>query len=66
MLQYEKIDASEGIDVNKTSLSKECELCHYCFFRNIEFKFQEHVCNGCLDLLIMAHGLENIANLSTK
>ena len=29
MLQYEKIDASEEIDVNKTSLSKECELCHY-------------------------------------
>ena len=29
MLQYEKIDVSEGIDVNKTSASKECELCHY-------------------------------------
>ena len=28
MLQYEKFDASEEIDVNKTSLSKECELCH--------------------------------------
>ena len=27
MLQYEKIDASEGIDINKTSSSKECELC---------------------------------------
>ena len=24
MLQYEKIDASEGIDINKTSASKEC------------------------------------------
>ena len=29
MLQYEKIDVSEGIDLNKTSASKECELCHY-------------------------------------
>ena len=29
MLQYQKIDVSEGIDVNKTSASKECELCHY-------------------------------------
>ena len=29
MLQYEKIDVSEGIDVNKTSASKEYELCHY-------------------------------------
>ena len=32
MLQYEKIDVSEGIDVNKISASKECELCHYWFF----------------------------------
>ena len=29
MLQYEKIDVSEGIDVNKTSASREYELCHY-------------------------------------
>ena len=32
MLQYKKIDVSKGIDANKTSLSKECELCHYWFF----------------------------------
>ena len=29
MLQDENIDVSEGIDVNKTSASKECQLCHY-------------------------------------
>ena len=29
MLQYQKIGISEGIDINKTSASKECELCHY-------------------------------------
>ena len=28
MLQYQKIDISEGIDINKTNASKECELCH--------------------------------------
>ena len=66
MLQYDKIDASEGIDVNKASLSKECELSHYWFFRNIGFKFEEHVCNGCHDLLTMAYLLENIAILSAK
>ena len=32
MLWYPKSDVSEGIDVNKTSASKECELCHYWFF----------------------------------
>ena len=66
MLQYKKIDASEGIDVNKTSASKECQLCHYCFFKDVGFKFEEHVCNGCHDLLTMAHSLKNIAILSAK
>ena len=26
---------SEGIDINKTNVSKECELCHYWFFKDI-------------------------------
>ena len=55
MLQYKKIDVSKGIDVNKTSLSKECELCHYWFFEDIEFELKEHVCNGCHDLLTKAY-----------
>ena len=29
MLKYERIDISEEIDVNKTNLSKECDICHY-------------------------------------
>ena len=32
MLEYERIDISEGIDVNKTNLSKECDICHYWYF----------------------------------
>ena len=35
MLQYQEIDFSEGIDINKTSASKECELCHYSLFKYI-------------------------------
>ena len=66
MLRCQKNDVSEGIDVNKTSASKECELCHYWFFKDVRFKFEEHVCNGCHDLLTMAHSLENIAILSAK
>ena len=66
MLQYKKIDVSEGIDVNKTSLSKECMLCHNWFFKDVGFKFEEHICNGCHDLLTMVYGLENIVILGTK
>ena len=32
MLYYDGIDLSEGIDVNKTSASKECDICRFwCF-----------------------------------
>ena len=51
MLQYQ-IDISEGIDINKTNASKECEFCHYWFSKDIGFTFEEHVCN---DLLIMIY-----------
>ena len=66
MLQYQKIDISEGIDVNKTSAPKEYEHCHYWFFKDVGFKFEEHVCNRCHDLLKMAYSLKNIAVLSAK
>ena len=55
MLQYHKTNVSEGIDVNKTSASKECKFCHYWFFKDVGFKFEEQVCNGCPDLLTMAY-----------
>ena len=32
MLEYDRIDISEIIDLNKTNESKECMLCHDCFF----------------------------------
>ena len=66
MLQYEQIYVSEGIYINKTSASKECELCHYWFCKDVGFKFEEHVYNKCHDLLTMAYSLKNIAILSGK
>ena len=66
MLRYQKINVSEGIHVNKTSGSKECELSQYWFFKDIGLKFEEHVCNKCHDLLTMAYSLKNIAILSAK
>ena len=29
MLYFDRIEVSEEIDVNKTSASKECDICHY-------------------------------------
>ena len=50
----------------KTSASKECELCHYWLFKDIGFKFEEHVCNKCHDLLTIAYSLKDIAILNAK
>ena len=66
MLRYDKIDISEGIDVNKTSASKKCGLCRYWFFKYIGFKCEECVCNECHDLLRMTNSLKDIAILSAK
>ena len=32
LLQYQKIDASEEMDVNQAIESEKCELCHYWLF----------------------------------
>ena len=66
MLWYQKIDVSEGIDINKTSASKECGLCHYWFFKDIGSKFEELVCNKCHDLLMIAYSLKDVATLNAK
>ena len=66
MLYYDRIDVSEGIDVNKTSVSKDCNICHYWYFLNYSFKFQPNVCNRCHDLLMMSMNLSDIAILNIK
>ena len=39
MLHFDRIDLSERTDVNKTSASKECDVCHYWYFLNYSFMF---------------------------
>ena len=66
MLHYDRIDAFEWNDVNKTSASKECDVCHYWDFLNYSFKFQTNVCNRWHGLLMMSINLSNIAILNIK
>ena len=54
MLYYDRMDVSEGIDVNKASASKECDICHHWYFLSYSFNFQPNVCNRCHDLLMMS------------
>ena len=40
MLQYKKNDASEGIDLNKTSASKECEFFTIGYLKMLDLSFK--------------------------
>ena len=65
MLYYDRLDVSEGIDVNKTSASTECIICHYQYFLNKGFRFQPAVCcNSSHDVLLMSIDIKSIANLN--
>ena len=66
MLYFDRIDVSEGIDVNKISASKECDICHYWYFLNFRFNLQQNVCNRCQDLLMMSMNLRDVAILNIK
>ena len=66
MIYCNKIGVSEGIDVNKTNASKECNVCHYWYFLNYSFKFQPNVGNRCHGLLVMSINLSNIAISNIK
>ena len=61
MLEYDRINISEGIDVNKTSNSRECSLCKFYYFLNKNFIYQTHLCDGCHDMSMKANSMQNLA-----
>ena len=66
MVEYEIIDISEGIDVNKTNLSKECDICHYWYFKDIGFEYEPNLCNRCHHLMQKAMSFNNVAIVYDK
>ena len=66
MIEYERIDISEGIDVNNTNLSKECDICHYWYFKDIDLKYELYLCNGCHNLMQKAMSFNNVAIVYVK
>ena len=60
MLEYDRIDISVGIYVNKTSASKECDICHW-YFKDIGFKYDSYLCNGCHNLMQKTISFNNVA-----
>ena len=61
MLEYDRIDLSEGIDMNKTSNSRECSFCRYYYFLDKNFLYQKYLCDGGHDMSIKANSMQNLA-----
>ena len=66
MLEYDRIDISEGIDINKTSASKECNICHCWCFLDEDFNYEPYLCNGCHDLMQNTMNFDDVAIASIK
>ena len=58
-----RIDISEGIDINKRNASKECDICHYWNFLDKNFKYEPYLCH---DSMQKAMNFNEVAIVSVK
>ena len=66
ILEYDRIDISEGIDVDMINKLKECTLYHYWYFLNKNFKYGPYLCNDCYDISQKSTDFKNIAIVHIK
>ena len=66
MLEYDRIDILERIDIGKTNKSKECDICHYWYFLDKNFNYEKYFCNGCHDLMQKVMNFNEFATVSIK
>ena len=66
MIEYKRIDISEGIDLNNTNKSKECMLCHYWYFLHKNFSYGPYLCDDCYNFFQKSRGFKNIAIIHIK
>ena len=66
ILEYNRSNISEGIDVNKTNTSREFDICHYWYFKDIGFKYEPYIFNGCHDLMQKAMSFNDFAIVYVK
>ena len=61
MLEYDRIDISEGIDIEKCKeTSKECSLCKFYYFIDKNFSYGPCLCDGCNDMSMKAVSMQNL------
>ena len=54
------------MDVNKTNASKYFDICYYWYFKDIGFKYEQYLCNGCPDLMQKATSFNDVAIVYAK
>ena len=61
MLEYDRIDISEGIDTTQNKLvSNECSFCHFWYFIDKNFNYERYLCDGCLDISMKAMSIKDL------
>ena len=61
MLEYNRIDMSEGIDINKCEeTSRRCSLCKFYYFLDKKFSYGPFLYNGCYDMSLKAVSMKNL------
>ena len=61
MLEYDRIDISEGIDIKKCiETSRECSLCKFYYFLDKNFNYGPYLSNGCYDTSLKAISMKNL------
>ena len=74
MLFYYKITESEGLDTTEginvapicVGSSKQCDICHFYFSKNRNFKYQSYICDGCHDAALCAQAITDIKTITIK
>ena len=62
MLEYDRTDLSEGIDIKKCKeTSRECSLCKFYYFLDKIFNYGPYLCNGCYDMSLKAISMKYLA-----
>ena len=62
MLEYDRIDISEGIDIKKCKETcKKCNLYKFYYFLDKNFNYGPYLCDGCYDMFINAVSIKNLS-----
>ena len=66
MREYDRIDFSDKIEINKTNASKECYICHYWHYLDKKFNYEPYLCNAYHDRMQIVMNFNDVVIVSVK